>query len=67
MVYYEPQVPNSEIQTYYQQADIFSMATHCEGFCIPVLGAMAAGLPVVASSTAPIPEVLLSDYRRFVN
>lgn len=53
-----PQVPNSEIQTYYQQADVFAMATHYEGFCIPVLEAMAAGLPVVASSTAPIPEVL---------
>ena len=51
-------MPNSEIQTYYQQADVVAMATHHEGFCIPVLEAMAAGLPVVASSTAPIPEVL---------
>jgi len=53
-----PRVPNSEIQTYYQKADVFAMATYYEGFCIPVLEAMAAGLPVVASSTAPIPEVL---------
>ena len=51
-------MPNSEIQTYYQQADVVAMATHHEGFCIPVLEAMAAGLPVVASFTALIPEVL---------
>jgi glycosyltransferase involved in cell wall biosynthesis len=52
------QVPNSEIHAHYHQADIFAMATHYEGFCIPVLEAMAAGLPVVASATGPIPEVV---------
>tara|TARA_Y100001978_G_scaffold121598_1_gene108491 strand:- start:682 stop:1827 length:1146 start_codon:yes stop_codon:yes gene_type:complete len=52
------QVPNSEIQAYYDRADVFLMATHYEGFCIPVLEAMAAGLPVIASNTGPIPEVL---------
>lgn len=51
-------VPNTEIQTYYWQADVFALATHYEGFCIPVLEAMAAGLPVVASNTPPIPEIL---------
>lgn len=52
------QVPNSEIHAHYHEADVFAMATHYEGFCIPVLEAMAAGLPVVASATGPIPEVL---------
>jgi glycosyltransferase involved in cell wall biosynthesis len=52
------QVPNSEISAHYKEADIFAMATHYEGFCIPVLEAMAASLPVVASATGPIPEVL---------
>ena len=52
------QVPNVEIAEHYQKADIFAMATHYEGFCIPVLEAMAAGLPIVASATGPIPEVL---------
>ena len=53
-----PQVPNSEIAEHYHKADTFAMATHHEGFCIPVLEAMAAGLPIVASATGPIPEVL---------
>ena len=52
------QVPNDEIAAYYREADVFAMATHHEGFCIPVLEAMASGLPVVASATGPIPEVL---------
>ena len=52
------QVPNSEISAHYREADVFAMATHYEGFCIPVLEAMATGLPVLASDTGPIPEVL---------
>ena len=53
-----PMVPNREIHQHYLQADIFAMATHYEGFCIPVLEAMAAGLPVVTCDTEPIPELL---------
>lgn len=51
-------VPHSRIQAFYAGADLFAIATHYEGFCIPVLEAMAAGLPVVASDTAPLPEIL---------
>ena len=53
-----PSVPNQEIQRYYHQADIFAMATNYEGFCIPVLEAMASGLPVVACQTQPLPEIV---------
>jgi glycosyltransferase involved in cell wall biosynthesis len=51
-------VPNSRIHQYYHRADIFAMATHYEGFCIPVLEAMASGLPVIVCDTPPLPEVL---------
>ena len=51
-------VPNQEIPRYYWAADVFAMATHYEGFCIPVLEAMAAGLPVVVCDTEPLPEIL---------
>ncbi len=57
-VEFVPMVPNREIHAHYLQADIFAMATHYEGFCIPVLEAMAAGLPVVSCVTEPIPELL---------
>ena len=51
-------VPHGNIQEYYARADLFAIATHYEGFCIPVLEAMAAGLPIVVSATEPLPEIL---------
>ena len=51
-------VPYSEINHYYSYADIFAIATRWEGFCIPVLEAMASALPVVVSNKEPLPEVL---------
>ena len=51
-------VPHSEINHYYSRADIFAIASRWEGFCIPVLEAMASALPVVVSNKEPLPEVL---------
>ena len=52
------QVANSEIDAHYHTEVIFAVATHYEGFGIPVLAAMATGLPAVASATGSIPEVV---------
>ena len=41
------QVPNSEIQAYYDRADVFLMATHYEGFCIPVLKQWPPACPLL--------------------
>lgn len=51
-------VPHKNIQSYYFKSDIFAIATHYEGFCIPVIEAMASGIPVVASDIPPIREVV---------
>ena len=51
-------VPHSEIHEYYSSVDIFAIATHYEGFCIPVLEAMASSLPIVASEIGPIQELV---------
>jgi glycosyltransferase involved in cell wall biosynthesis len=51
-------VPHRDIWERYAAADIFAIATHYEGFCIPVLEAMAAGLPVVVSDIEPLREIV---------
>lgn len=50
-------VSNSDIQKYYWECGIFALATHYEGFCIPIVEAMASGAPVVASDIPPIREI----------
>jgi len=51
-------IPYDEINNYYSESDIFAIASRWEGFCIPVLEAMAAGLPVVVNDKEPLVEIL---------
>jgi alpha-1,3-rhamnosyl/mannosyltransferase len=48
--------PWGELQSLYQSASVLLFPSLEEGFGIPVLEAMANGLPVVASRTASLPE-----------
>jgi glycosyltransferase involved in cell wall biosynthesis len=41
----------------YNAADLFAFPSLYEGFGLPVLEAMACGVPVVASNVSAIPEV----------
>jgi len=50
-------VSDSEMRTLYRKAELFVMPSLMEGFGIPVLEAMASGIPVLASSTTSLPEV----------
>jgi len=50
-------VPAAELAGWYRRASIFAFPSLDEGFGMPVLEAMAAGTPVVASDRSAVPEV----------
>jgi glycosyltransferase involved in cell wall biosynthesis len=51
-------VPYMELGKYYQQADLGLFASSCENMPIILLEKMAAGLPIVCSNVAPMPDFL---------
>ncbi|MEM5947475.1 glycosyltransferase family 1 protein [Spirochaetia bacterium 38H-sp] len=51
-------IPDEDIRALYSMARIFLFTSFYEGFGLPPLEAMACGLPVVASNTSSIPEVV---------
>lgn len=52
-----PDVPEKDLPTLFSAADAFVTATLYEGFCLPVLEALACGCPVIASNCGAIPEI----------
>jgi len=51
-------VRRSELADYYSEASIFCLPSIYEGFPLAILEAMAAGLPVVSTAVAGIPEAV---------
>lgn len=51
-------VPPEELPAFYQGATALVMPSYQEGFCFPVLEAMAAGVPVAASTAPAILELV---------
>lgn len=51
-------VSSGELAAHYATADVFTCLSDHEGFCVPLLEAMAHGLPVVAYAAAAVPETL---------
>jgi glycosyltransferase involved in cell wall biosynthesis len=51
-------VSDEELHGLYRSADVFVCLSEHEGFCVPLLEAMAHGLPVVAFGAAAVPETL---------
>lgn len=52
------QIADADLPRAYRSADVLVMPSLHEGFCVPVIEAMACGLPVVASRCAALPETL---------
>lgn len=52
------QAPTYRLRDAYRSADVFVMPSIHEGFCLPVLEAMACGLPVVAARATALPETV---------
>ncbi len=50
-------VPEEDLPALYSAADLFVYPSLYEGFGLPVLEAMACGVPVVCSSTSSLPEI----------
>ena len=51
-------VPDDDLATYYRMADVYISLSEHEGFCVPLLEAMAADVPVLAYSAAAVPDTL---------
>ena len=51
-------VPEDELASYYRHADAYVSLSEHEGFCVPLLEAMAADVPVLAYAAGAVPETL---------
>ena len=57
-VEYVDRATHAELSRRYATADVFLCLSDHEGFCVPLLEAMEAGLPIVAFGSSAIPETL---------
>jgi len=51
-------VPDDELAVYYRTARAYVSLSEHEGFCVPLVEAMAADLPILAYGAAAVPETL---------
>ena len=51
-------VPDIDLVTYYRMAHVYLSLSEHEGFCVPLLEAMAADVPVLAYASTAVPDTL---------
>jgi len=51
-------VPDEDLAAYYRTASVYISLSEHEGFCVPLLEAMAADVPVLAYAAAAVPDTL---------
>ncbi|HET9266573.1 MAG TPA: glycosyltransferase family 4 protein [Vicinamibacterales bacterium] len=57
-VHFLGQVTNEQLAALYEVADVFLSASEHEGFCVPLVEAFHAGVPVLALARAAVPATL---------
>jgi glycosyltransferase involved in cell wall biosynthesis len=51
-------VPDEELAVFYRTASVYVSLSEHEGFCVPLLEAMAADVPVLAYASSAVPDTL---------
>ena len=51
-------MPDEDLAAYFRMARVYISLSEHEGFCVPLLEAMAADVPVLAYAAAAIPDTL---------
>jgi glycosyltransferase involved in cell wall biosynthesis len=51
-------VADEDLAAFYRWADVYVSLSEHEGFCVPLVEAMAAGVPVLAYAAGAVPETL---------
>jgi glycosyltransferase involved in cell wall biosynthesis len=51
-------VPDRDLAAYYRWADVYVSLSEHEGFCVPLVEAMSADVPVLAYAAGAVPETL---------
>ena len=51
-------VPDEDLAIYYRHAAVYISLSEHEGFCVPLLEAMAADVPILAYAAAAVPDTL---------
>jgi L-malate glycosyltransferase len=51
-------IPDAELAVYYRHAAVYISLSEHEGFCVPLVEAMAADVPVLAYAAAAVPDTL---------
>jgi glycosyltransferase involved in cell wall biosynthesis len=51
-------VPEEDLATYYRHATAYVSLSEHEGFCVPLVEAMAADVPVLAYGSTAVPDTL---------
>lgn len=59
-------IHHEKIDDYYRSADVYLQTSRSESFCIPILEAMASGIPVVSTSVGIAKEIIKNGKTGFV-